>query len=133
VDEPAVRLIGVEAAGEGRDRKHAATPTQGRVGCVMSYLLQDEDGKLSKHTQISATGLSCVGPSDSYLKDISRAEYYSVTDRQALEAFQRLAQLRGLSSPRDGLCDHSRALPHLEWYFIGSTAQDAAISDANCR
>lgn len=101
VNEPSVRLIGIEAAGEGVDTdKHAATLTQGRVGILhgaMSYLLQDEDGQVVEAHSISA-GLDYpgVGPEHSYLKDISRAEYYSVTDQQALEAFKRLAQMEGI-------------------------------------
>jgi len=101
VDEPTVRLIGVEAAGEGVDsEKHAATLTQGRVGVLhgaMSYLLQNEDGQVVEAHSISA-GLDYpgVGPEHSYLKDIGRAEYYSVTDQQALEAFHGLSQLEGI-------------------------------------
>ena len=101
VREPQVRLIGVEAAGEGVDTdKHAATLTQGKIGVLhgaMSYLLQDEDGQIVEAHSISA-GLDYpgVGPEHSYLKDSGRAEYYSVTDREALEAFQRLSQLEGI-------------------------------------
>ncbi len=101
IDEPTVRLIGVEAAGEGIDtQKHAATLTLGRVGVLhgaMSYLLQDEDGQIIEPHSISA-GLDYpgVGPEHSYLKDLRRAEYYSVTDTQALAAFQQLAQLEGI-------------------------------------
>jgi tryptophan synthase beta chain len=101
VDEPSVRLIGVEAAGEGVDTdKHAATLTQGRIGVLhgaMSYLLQDADGQVQEAHSISA-GLDYpgVGPEHSYLKDLGRAEYYSVTDTEALEAFQRLSQLEGI-------------------------------------
>ena len=100
VDEK-VRLIGVEAAGEGIEtQKHAATLTQGRLGVLhgaMSYLLQDEDGQVVEAHSISA-GLDYpgVGPEHSYLKDTSRAEYFSVTDQQALEAFKRLSQLEGI-------------------------------------
>ncbi|MBE9200915.1 MULTISPECIES: tryptophan synthase subunit beta [unclassified Nodularia (in: cyanobacteria)] len=101
VDEPTVRLVGVEAAGEGVDTdKHAATLTQGKVGVLhgaMSYLLQDDDGQVVEAHSISA-GLDYpgVGPEHSYLKDLGRAEYYSVTDQQALDAFQRLSQLEGI-------------------------------------
>ncbi|MBD2306774.1 tryptophan synthase subunit beta [Chroococcidiopsis sp. FACHB-1243] len=101
VNEPTVRLIGVEAAGEGvSTEKHAATLTQGRVGVLhgaMSYLLQDEDGQVIEAHSISA-GLDYpgVGPEHSYLKDIGRSEYYSVTDAQALDAFKNLAQLEGI-------------------------------------
>nr|APZ79604.1 FilI5 [Fischerella sp. TAU] len=101
VNEPSVRLIGVEAAGEGIDTdKHAATLTKGRVGVLhgaMSYVLQDDDGQIVEAHSISA-GLDYpgVGPEHSYLKEIRRAEYYSVTDQQALQAFQRLSQLEGI-------------------------------------
>uniref|UniRef100_UPI00069344F3 tryptophan synthase subunit beta n=1 Tax=Hassallia byssoidea TaxID=482630 RepID=UPI00069344F3 len=101
VNEASIRLIGVEAAGEGVDtEKHAATLTKGRVGVLhgaMSYLLQDEDGQVIEAHSISA-GLDYpgVGPEHSYLKEIGRAEYYSVTDKQALEALQRLSQLEGI-------------------------------------
>ncbi|MCC5636766.1 tryptophan synthase subunit beta [Nostoc sp. CHAB 5844] len=101
VNEPSVRLIGVEAAGEGVNTdKHAATLTLGRVGVLhgaMSYILQDDDGQVIEAHSISA-GLDYpgVGPEHSYLKDLGRAEYYSVTDQQALEAFQRLSQLEGI-------------------------------------
>ncbi|MGI2908879.1 tryptophan synthase subunit beta [Tolypothrix sp. VBCCA 56010] len=101
VNEASIRLIGVEAAGEGVDtEKHAATLTKGRVGVLhgaMSYLLQDDDGQVIEAHSISA-GLDYpgVGPEHSYLKEIGRAEYYSVTDKQALEALQRLSQLEGI-------------------------------------
>jgi tryptophan synthase beta chain len=101
VNEPSVRLIGVEAAGAGIETgKHAATLTKGQVGVLhgaMSYLLQDDDGQVIEPHSISA-GLDYpgVGPEHSFLKDSQRAEYYSVTDQQALDAFQRLSQLEGI-------------------------------------
>jgi tryptophan synthase beta chain len=101
VEEPTIRMIGVEAAGEGVDTgKHAATLTQGRIGVLhgaMSYLLQDQDGQVIEPHSISA-GLDYpgVGPEHSYLKDAGRAEYYSVTDQQALQGLQRLSQLEGI-------------------------------------
>nr|WP_199350003.1 tryptophan synthase subunit beta [Nostoc flagelliforme] len=101
VHEPSVRLIGVEAAGEGVDtEKHAATLTKGKIGVLhgaMSYLLQDDDGQVIEAHSISA-GLDypSVGPEHSYLKNLGRAEYYSVSDKQALDAFQRLSQLEGI-------------------------------------
>jgi tryptophan synthase beta chain len=99
--EPKVRLIGVEAAGKGLDTdKHAATLTHGRIGVLhgaMSYVLQDDEGQIIEAHSISA-GLDYpgVGPEHSYLKDLGRAEYYSVTDEQALAAFQQLSQLEGI-------------------------------------
>lgn len=101
VNDSSVRMIGVEAAGEGVDTdKHAATLTLGRVGVLhgaMSYVLQDGDGQVIEAHSISA-GLDYpgVGPEHSYLKDAGRAEYYSVTDKQALEAFQKLSRLEGI-------------------------------------
>ncbi len=101
VKEPSVRLIGVEAAGEGVDsEKHAATLTRGRPGVLhgaMSYLLQDADGQVVEPHSISA-GLDYpgVGPEHSYLKDSGRAEYYSVTDSDAIAALKRLSELEGI-------------------------------------
>ena len=101
VNDASVRLIGVEAGGEGlQSEKHAATLTRGRVGVLhgaMSYLLQDQDGQVMEPHSISA-GLDYpgVGPEHSFLKDQERAEYYSVTDQDALDAFQRLSQLEGI-------------------------------------
>ncbi|KAK9674353.1 hypothetical protein RND81_12G227200 [Saponaria officinalis] len=90
VEDEDVRLVGVEAAGFGVDSgKHAATLTKGEVGVLhgaMSYLLQDDDGQIIEPHSISA-GLDYpgVGPEHSFLKDLGRAEYYSVTDEEALE------------------------------------------------
>jgi tryptophan synthase beta chain len=101
VDEPAVRLIGIEAAGEGvQTGKHAATLTAGRIGVLhgaMSYLLQDPEGQVIEPHSISA-GLDYpgVGPEHSYLKETGRGEYYSITDRQALAGLQLLSRLEGI-------------------------------------
>jgi tryptophan synthase beta chain len=101
VNEPSVRLIGVEAAGSGVESgKHAATLTAGIPGVLhgaMSYLLQDTEGQVIEAHSISA-GLDYpgVGPEHSYLKDIGRAEYYSITDQEAIAAFQLVSQLEGI-------------------------------------
>ncbi len=101
VNEPSVRMIGIEASGEGVGTgKHAATLTAGRVGVLhgaMSFLLQDGDGQVIEPHSISA-GLDYpgVGPEHSYLKEIGRAEYYGVTDQQALDAFQLVSQREGI-------------------------------------
>jgi tryptophan synthase beta chain len=101
IDEPTVRMIGIEAAGEGvLTPRHAATLTKGRVGVLhgaMSYLLQDEQGQVQEAHSISA-GLDYpgVGPEHSYLKDQSRAEYYSISDQEALDAFQQVSRLEGI-------------------------------------
>ena len=93
--------MAIEAAGEGAETdKHAATLTKGRVGVLhgaMSYLLQDGEGQVIEAHSISA-GLDYpgVGPEHSYLKDLGRAEYYSVTDADAIAAFQLVSQLEGI-------------------------------------
>ena len=99
--ESSVKLIGIEAAGESVvSGKHAATLTEGRPGVLhgaMSYLLQDPEGQVVEAHSISA-GLDYpgVGPEHSYLKDTGRAEYFSVTDAEALAAFQRISELEGI-------------------------------------
>jgi tryptophan synthase beta chain len=101
INEASIRIIGIEAAGFGVNTdKHAATLTKGRVGVLhgaMSYLLQDSEGQVIEPHSISA-GLDYpgVGPEHSFLKDMGRAEYYSVTDQEALDAFQRLSKLEGI-------------------------------------
>ena len=101
VPESSVRLIGVEAAGESIvSGKHAATLTEGRPGVLhgaMSYLLQDTEGQVTEAHSISA-GLDYpgVGPEHSYLKDTGRAEYYSVTDSEAIDALCKLSELEGI-------------------------------------
>ncbi len=101
IQEPTVRLIGIEAAGEGlHTSRHAATLTRGRVGVLhgaMSYLLQDEEGQVQEAHSISA-GLDYpgVGPEHSYLKTIGRAEYYAVTDAEAVAALLKTSRLEGI-------------------------------------
>ncbi|KGG13209.1 MULTISPECIES: tryptophan synthase subunit beta [Prochlorococcus] len=101
VQDRSVRMIGVEAAGEGVDTpRHAATITQGSIGVLhgaMSLLLQDKDGQVQEAHSISA-GLDYpgVGPEHSYLKEIGRAEYVAVTDAEALKALQLVSQLEGI-------------------------------------
>jgi tryptophan synthase beta chain len=96
-----VRLMGVEAAGLGiSTRKHCASLTLGSPGIfqgMMSYLLQDEYGQVAEVHSISA-GLDYPGsgPEHSYLKDIQRCEYFSVTDEEALAATSQLARLEGI-------------------------------------
>ncbi len=101
IENEDVKLIGVEAAGLGIETSyHAATLTKGRVGILhgmMSYFLQDEDGQIEPVHSISA-GLDYpgIGPEHSFLRDSSRAEYVSITDREALEAFKLLSSLEGI-------------------------------------
>jgi tryptophan synthase beta chain len=96
-----VRLIGVEAAGEGiATGKHAASLTAGRPGVLhgnRTYLLQDADGQIIETHSVSA-GLDYpgVGPEHAWLKDTGRAEYVSITDDEALAAFHTLCRVEGI-------------------------------------
>ena len=101
VPDEEVRLVGLEAGGEGISTgKHSATLSAGRPGVLhgaMSYLLQDEHGQVQETHSISA-GLDYpgVGPEHSYLKDTGRAEYRDVNDANALEAFHLLCHTEGI-------------------------------------
>jgi tryptophan synthase beta chain len=101
LDDPGVRLVGFEPGGDGVETgRHGATLTEGSPGALhgaMSYLLQDEDGQTSESYSISA-GLDYpgVGPEHALLKDIGRAEYQPVTDREAMDAFALLCRTEGI-------------------------------------
>ena len=101
IEHESVRLIGVEAAGEGADSgKHSMSLQKGVSGVLhgnRTYLLQDENGQITETHSISA-GLDYpgVGPEHAYLKDIGRAEYVGITDKEALEAFHRLCRTEGI-------------------------------------
>ncbi len=101
IDDKDVRLIGVEAGGHGVDTKeHAASLTGGRPGVLhgnRTYLLQNDDGQIEEGHSISA-GLDYpgIGPEHAWLHDIGRAEYISVTDDEALDAFQKLSRYEGI-------------------------------------
>jgi len=101
VDDAAVRLIGVEAAGEGLDgRRHSASLSRGVPGVLhgsLSYLLQDEHGQVHPAHSISA-GLDYpgVGPEHSHLHETGRAEYVAVNDADAVGAFETLSRLEGI-------------------------------------
>ena len=102
LDDKDVRLIGVEAGGKGVNQKmeHCASITGGRPGVLhgnRTYLLQDEDGQILEGHSISA-GLDYpgIGPEHSWLNDIRRVEYVSVTDVEALEAFQLSCSTEGI-------------------------------------
>ena len=101
IPDETVRLVGVEAGGQGAvGQHHAATLVAGEVGVLhgmMSYLIQDEDGQVRETHSISA-GLDYpgVGPEHSYLKDSGRATYVSVLDSEALEGFQLLCRTEGI-------------------------------------
>jgi tryptophan synthase beta chain len=101
LDEPSVKLIGVEAAGHGMDtEQHAASLNRGRPGVLhgnRTYLLQDADGQIIEAHSISA-GLDYpgIGPEHSWLFDIGRAEYVGITDDEALAAFQLCTRTEGI-------------------------------------
>jgi tryptophan synthase beta chain len=101
LDDAQVRLVGVEAAGEGlASGHHSATLSAGTPGVLhgsLSYLLQDADGQVAPAHSISA-GLDYpgVGPEHSYLRDTGRVSYQTATDAEALEAFQALSRLEGI-------------------------------------
>jgi tryptophan synthase beta chain len=101
VPDEKVRLIGVEAAGHGLESgKHAATLAAGKPGVLhgnRTYLLQDENGQiLSTHSISAGLDYPGVGPEHAWLKDSGRAEYVSVTDEEALQAFHDLCRLEGI-------------------------------------
>ena len=101
IPHEATRLIGVEAAGEGMDtNRHSASLQLGKPGVLhgnRTYILQDANGQITETHSVSA-GLDYpgVGPEHAYLKDIGRAEYVGITDREALEAFHYLCRTEGI-------------------------------------
>jgi tryptophan synthase beta chain len=102
LDDKSVRIVGVEAGGKGVDDRmeHCASLTGGRPGVLhgnRTYLLQDSDGQILEGFSISA-GLDYpgIGPEHAWLHDVGRAEYISITDAEALEAFQLCCRLEGI-------------------------------------
>jgi tryptophan synthase beta chain len=100
LDDHDVAMLGIEAAGHGLDKEHAASLAGGSPGILhgnKTFLLQDEDGQITEAHSISA-GLDYpgIGPEHSWLKEIGRVEYDSITDVEALEAFKTLCRLEGI-------------------------------------
>ncbi len=100
LDDPEVAMVGVEAAGHGLNKEHAASLAGGRPGILhgnKTYLLQDEDGQIDEAHSISA-GLDYpgIGPEHSWLHEICRVDYQSATDVEALEAFKLLCKIEGI-------------------------------------
>ncbi|MBB4618399.1 tryptophan synthase subunit beta [Sphingomonas abaci] len=100
LDDPEVAMLGVEAAGHGLDKDHAASLAGGFPGVLhgnKTYLLQDADGQITEGHSISA-GLDYpgIGPEHAWLRDIGRVEYDSATDTEALDAFQLLCRTEGI-------------------------------------
>lgn len=127
IDDKEVRLIGVEAGGHGvHTKEHAASLTGGRPGVLhgnRTYLLQNEDGQIEEGHSISA-GLDYpgIGPEHSWLHDIGRAEYVSVTDDEALDAFQKLSRYEGIIPA----LEPSHAFAHI-LKIAGSMSKDKII------
>jgi len=100
LDDPDVKMLGVEAAGHGLDKQHAASLAGGAPGILhgnKTYLLQDEDGQITEAHSISA-GLDYpgIGPEHAWLKESGRVEYTAATDQEALDAFQLLCRTEGI-------------------------------------
>ena len=100
LDDSDVAMLGIEAAGHGLDKEHAASLAGGSPGILhgnKTFLLQDEDGQITEAHSISA-GLDYpgIGPEHSWLKELGRVEYDSITDMEALEAFKTLCRLEGI-------------------------------------
>jgi tryptophan synthase beta chain len=100
LDDKDVQMLGIEAAGHGLEKEHAASLAGGRPGILhgnKTYLLQDDDGQIAEAHSISA-GLDYpgIGPEHSWLKEIGRVRYDSVTDTEALAAFQLLCRTEGI-------------------------------------
>ena len=100
LNDRSVKMIAVEAAGEGLNKKHAASIAKGQLGVLhgsKTYILQDEDGQIIEPHSISA-GLDYpgIGPEHAWLKDTKRVKYVSVTDKEALEAFQLCTKIEGI-------------------------------------
>ncbi|WP_309623678.1 tryptophan synthase subunit beta [Novosphingobium sp.] len=100
LDDPEVKMLGVEAAGHGLDKEHAASLAGGRPGILhgnKTYLLQDADGQITEGHSISA-GLDYpgIGPEHAWLRDVGRVDYTSVTDTEALDGFQLLCRTEGI-------------------------------------
>jgi len=119
IEDREVQLIGVEAAGHGIDtEQHAASLTKGKPGVLhgaLMYLLQDHAGQIQEAHSISA-GLDYpgVGPEHSYLKDIGRVQYESITDQEALEALKLLCRLEGIIPALESAHAVAYALKHAQ-------------------
>jgi tryptophan synthase beta chain len=100
LDDVSVEMLGIEAAGHGLDKEHAASLAGGFPGILhgnKTYLLQDEDGQITEAHSISA-GLDYpgIGPEHAWLKECGRVKYESATDVEALDAFQLLCRTEGI-------------------------------------
>ncbi|WP_371193430.1 tryptophan synthase subunit beta [Glaciecola sp. SC05] len=130
IDEPSVRLVGVEPAGKGvHTKEHGATICTGTKGILhgaFTFIMQDDVGQIEESYSVSA-GLDypAVGPQHAYLADIGRAEYYAVTDTEALNAFKLLARKEGIIPALES----SHALAHA--LNMAEEAEDGTIIVVN--
>lgn len=127
LEDASVILIGVEAAGEGLEGRHAATMSRGTPGVLhgaMSYVLQDRWGQIMEAHSISA-GLDYpgVGPEHSFLKDAERAQYVAVTDDEALDGFRLLTRTEGIIPA----LEPSHAIAHIQKMAPGLTADQTVL------
>jgi tryptophan synthase beta chain len=134
IDEPDVRLVGVEAAGLGLESgKHGASLARGTGGILhgsYSYVLQDPDGQiLEAHSIAAGLDYPSVGPEHSYLKDIGRVEYTSATDEEALAAFQALSRLEGIIPALES----AHAVAYLLREGHGFSSSDAVVVNLSGR
>ena len=121
LDDPSIRMVGVEAAGHGIGTgAHCASLTAGRPGVLhgnRTYLLQDADGQIEDgHSLAAGLDYPGVGPEHAFLRDIGRVEYVSVTDDEALDAFQLCARSEGIIpalEPAHALAYVAQAAPKL--------------------
>jgi tryptophan synthase beta chain len=129
-----VKLIGVEAAGYGLDTdKHCASLTLGREGIfqgMLTYLLQNDDGQVSEVHSVSA-GLDYpgVGPEHSYLKDINRVEYHSITDDEALTATQTLSKYEGILPALES----AHAVAYLNYLMLDTKKDEIVVVNISGR
>ena len=128
LDDKDIKIIGIEASGQGLDSgQTAASMTKGRPGVLhgsLSYVLQDEFGQIEEAYSISA-GLDYpgVGPEHSYLKDSGRVEYYPITDDEAVAAFKLLSKLEGIVPALES----SHALAYLEKLMPKTSEDDTVV------
>jgi tryptophan synthase beta chain len=134
LEDSAVRMVGVEAAGLGLDSgKHGASLARGSGGILhgaYSYVLQDEDGQIKEaHSLAAGLDYPSVGPEHSFLKDVGRVEYTSATDDEALAAFQILSRLEGIIPALES----SHALAYLLRGGHGFSSSDVVVVNLSGR
>ncbi|MDD3593278.1 MAG: tryptophan synthase subunit beta [Candidatus Gastranaerophilales bacterium] len=134
LEDKNVKLIGLEAAGEGLDtNRHAASLTLGKkmvLHGMYQYVIQDENGEVAKSYSISA-GIDYpgVGPEHCYLKDTGRAQYYAITDDEAVDAFAKLSRLEGIIPA----IESSHALAYLETLMPQTSKDDIIVVNVSGR